>query len=564
MLGRHGRIGRSNDVFKQDGIMSMNEGLQRAASVNGGASMSTYVFYNGALTGLTGTVRNVVWGKDGYRAYVTILGGTRTTAAVHQLNLSVPYDLDSKTDPGKSVVVGDYMLNCQAVTFNQAGTKMYVGGYNAATATDERIIEFDLGTSWELDSAVCQVRKLYVGAQEAAPWGFTFRPDGTRLYVVGSIGDDINQYDLSVAWDLYSASFVTSKSVATQATTPYSIAFKDDGLKCYILNNGNDTIYQYSLGTAWDLNGTLTYDNVSLSVATQEATPTGIFIGNNGSSLYVSGSTGDNIVRYNLATAWELGTASLLGESTSLGDTAPYGLFFRDNGATVYSAAYTAGTIRTYNLTGSAWDTGSTNLSFVGAVGPFNSGASSLTSIYIGDNGTKLYWMEQDRLCLYQATLGTAWSVESVQGMALGVTLARYDSILLCDADTKLMVADASQNMRRYTLSTPGRLHTATLDETVNIGGFILNGFTVDADGRKLYAVGTDSYKIARYSLTTPYNLSSRSLDMPTIATAGVFATTQTPDFSSVSINHDATQIHAWCVTTTTGATGLFTWRVIY
>jgi hypothetical protein len=40
------------------------------------------------------------------------------------------------------------------------------------------------------------------------------------MYVIGSTGDDVNEYDLSSAWDVSSASFLQTKSVAAQDTNP--------------------------------------------------------------------------------------------------------------------------------------------------------------------------------------------------------------------------------------------------------------------------------------------------------------------------------------------------------
>lgn len=546
MLGRHGLIGKDADLTRYGGMLSPDEGTRRAANVNGGAPMGAYEYTDSNVTGIAGSVRQVRWGKDGTRAYVTILGGTRTTAAVHQLNLSVPYDLASRSNPNKSVVVGDYFQNCVTVAFNDDGTKMYVGGYNSSGGIDERLIEFDLSTAWEIDTAVCQVKKLWVGGEEVTAWGFTFKPDGTRLYMIGPAGDDINQYDLSTPWDISTATFVTSKSVAAQATTPSSVVFKDDGLKCYVLNTGNDVIYQYSLGTAWDLTGTLTYDNVSFSVATQETGSNGIFIGNNGADLYVSGQTGDNIVRYSMSTAWDLSTATFTSESTTTGDVAPGGLFFRNNGQRVYVAAYGAGTIRTYNLTGAAWDTGSTNLSFVNATGPFFNAGSAMADVALDNTGTILYWLDQTRNCIYQAPLGTAWDVSSVQGMAMNASLVRYDSILLVDGGTKLFVADTSSNLRRYSLSEPGRLHTAgTVDQTVGMGVGAIWCVAINTDGTKLYAAGLDTYSIYRFTLPTPFSLTGATLD-GWISAANVVGGI-VPDFSDVSINPDATHVEAWC-----------------
>jgi len=557
---RLGLMGRQVDLTRTSGIYSMDDGLRYASSAQGRAPMTAYAYDVNNITGISGTIRQVVYGKQGTRAYVTVLGGTRTTAAVHQLNLGAPYDLASRTNPSKSIVLGDWMLNCNTVTFNAAGTKLYAGGYNAAAAVDERLVEFDLSTAWELDSATPLVKKLYVGGEEALPQGFTFKPDGTRLFVIGTSGDDINQYNLSTAWDISSASFQGSASVATQATTPVKVRFNADGTKLFVLNSGNDTIYQYSVSPAYTTTtGALTYDNVSYSVSTQEATPLGFDFGNSGNDLYVVGPTGDNIVRYALGSAYSLASVTFTSESSGLGDTAPNSVFFKD-GTRLYAAGNTAGTIRTFNLTGSAWDTGSTNLSLQSAQGPFFS-ADGLRDLYIGDSGTKLYWLDDTRLCVYQATLGTAWDISTVEGMALGISRLRYDSIMLANGDTSLFIADASSNLYRYTLSTAGRLHTAGSEQSQAMGVGAINGIDLSPDGRKLYAVGTNSYSVFRLSLSPAFSLTGSTTDGYISAGGDVGTSAQTvPDFSGVAVTPDATAIEAWC--STGGTVAQHRWRL--
>jgi len=38
-----------------------------------------------------------------------------------------------------------------------------------------------------------------VSSQELVPQDLFFKPDGTKMYIAGGAGDDINEYDLSTA-----------------------------------------------------------------------------------------------------------------------------------------------------------------------------------------------------------------------------------------------------------------------------------------------------------------------------------------------------------------------------
>jgi len=44
-----------------------------------------------------------------------------------------------------------------------------------------------------------------------------------------------------------------SKSVSAQEATPYGLAFSPDGTKMYIVGQTNDTVYQYTLSTPWNV-----------------------------------------------------------------------------------------------------------------------------------------------------------------------------------------------------------------------------------------------------------------------------------------------------------------------
>jgi hypothetical protein len=64
---------------------------------------------------------------------------------------------------------------------------------------------------------------------------------------LGSINDTVYQYTLSTGFDLSTASYDSvSFSVNSQDTSPYGMAFSTDGAKMYILGGSNKTVYQYS------------------------------------------------------------------------------------------------------------------------------------------------------------------------------------------------------------------------------------------------------------------------------------------------------------------------------
>ena len=116
--------------------------------------------------------------------------------------------------------------------------------------------------------------------RKTATPGLAFKPDGTKMYVIGSTGDTAYQYSLSTAFDLSTASYDSvSLGVGSQDTSPMAIVFNGDGTKMYVLGSANASVYQYSLSTGFDLS-TASYDSVSFSVSSQDTAPYGIAFNN--------------------------------------------------------------------------------------------------------------------------------------------------------------------------------------------------------------------------------------------------------------------------------------------
>jgi DNA-binding beta-propeller fold protein YncE len=65
--------------------------------------------------------------------------------------------------------------------------------------------------------------------------GISFNPNGTKMFVVGSVGVDVNEYTLSTGFDVSTASFVDAFSVSAQDTQPQDVTFNTDGTKMYVI-----------------------------------------------------------------------------------------------------------------------------------------------------------------------------------------------------------------------------------------------------------------------------------------------------------------------------------------
>jgi len=105
-----------------------------------------------------------------------------------------------------------------------------------------------VGGSPGLSAASYDSVSFSVSGQDGSPFGIAFKENGTKMYVLGLSTDSVYQYTLSTAWDLSTASYDSvSFSVSGQDGSPLGIAFKEDGTKMYMLGSSTGSVYQYSV-----------------------------------------------------------------------------------------------------------------------------------------------------------------------------------------------------------------------------------------------------------------------------------------------------------------------------
>ena len=64
-----------------------------------------------------------------------------------------------------------------------------------------------------------------------------FSSNGAKMFVIGNVGDDVNEYALSIPFDASTRSFVDATSIATQETNPRGMAFSSNGTKMFVIGS---------------------------------------------------------------------------------------------------------------------------------------------------------------------------------------------------------------------------------------------------------------------------------------------------------------------------------------
>lgn len=207
---------------------------------------------------------------------------------------------------------------CMACEVHPDGSKFYI---LQGPSTTRRVREFNLSTNFDISSAGSEVSSFVAYDAGNTTASFTFKPDGTRLFVASYTGRVV-YHDLSTAWDI---STIGSASSSTSLTNNSNgrcsdIIFSPDGLYVYYVDPYFDRIYRRVLTTAWDTTGLSTATGSQLldySTTASMTSARGIFLNNDGTKLFIVGSTADKVVSYNLSTAYDITSSSFSGTPDS-------------------------------------------------------------------------------------------------------------------------------------------------------------------------------------------------------------------------------------------------------
>jgi DNA-binding beta-propeller fold protein YncE len=438
--------------------------------------------------------QGIFFKPDGTKMYVIGSVGDY----VNEYDLSTAWDVTSASYL-QNFSVAAQESQPQGIFFNPDGTKMYVIGF-----IGDYVNEYDLSTAWDVTSA-SYLQNFSVSAQEIQPQSVFFKPDGTKMYVIGSFGDDVNEYDLSTAWDITTASYLQNFSIAAQEASPQSIFFKPDGSKMYVIGDTGDAVFSYTLSTAWDVS-TASFDFPTegyFSVAAQEINPQSIFFKPDGLKMYVLGSTGDDVNEYDLSTAWDIATTSYLQNfSVAAQETFPTGIFFKPDGTKMYVIGVAGDDVNEYDLS-TAWDVTSASYLQNFSVAAQETAPSG---IFFKPDGTKMYVTGYAGDAVNEYNLSTAWDVTSasyLQNFSVVAQETFPQGIFFKPDGTKMYVIGFSgQRVNEYDLSTAWDVTSASYLQNFSVAAqdSIPTGIFFKPDGTKMYVTGNTGDAVWQYS----------------------------------------------------------------
>jgi len=248
-----------------------------------------------------------------------------TGDVITQYPLTISYDVSTAGAATTFFPTGTQEIVPTGIDFHPDGTKMFICGQNGiAPLSGDYVHEYSLSTPWNVaPSSVGYTTSHNVSAQEATPTGVVIGAAGTAMYVVGNSSNTVFQYTLTTPYSIaggnvtYTSKRLVLSSAPLSETSPQDLTFNSTGTVLWVLGNTNDRIYEFRLGTAWDISTAVFYDDVYIGF--NETIPLGLHVIPEQNVAYVCGSvsSGDRVFQYSTNTpAIEISSSGISTESS--------------------------------------------------------------------------------------------------------------------------------------------------------------------------------------------------------------------------------------------------------
>jgi hypothetical protein len=268
--------------------------------------------------------------------YSGVITGITTSYA--RLEEFYPFDV-TKTiyRKGQNLVDGS-KNDLQSIFLRPDGTKLYVADQNTLTIT-----EWTLSAPYEIDTATINAsNQIGISTQVTEIYDLFIRDDGTKLYTLGKGAQapfvtQLNQFDLSSAWDLTSdsaAGIETSTTISNQTITHRGMEVVDTGSKIVTISPTTATLYSYDLSSAYDITS-ISFD--TSQVLTDDAAPTDFAMSTDGETMLVLGGDSQKFIEYTLSPGFAVTTVSVAATSTlTVGAGATIAFTIKEDGERAY------------------------------------------------------------------------------------------------------------------------------------------------------------------------------------------------------------------------------------
>ena len=265
--------------------------------------------------------------------------------------------------------------------------------------------------------------------------------------------------------------FIADFNIRSDESSATGITFKPDGTKMYITGVGADEILQYNLTTAFDITSA-TFEK-SVAIGAREDKPEDVKFNSDGTVIFILGTGGNGIDRWSLSTPYDIGSITVADTTfTSIGGD-PRGLAFNNDGTKMFVLDGSAQKrVEEYNLST-----------------PYNPDTKTLTN-----------------------TLANATSSNFHQGLGFnadGSKMFVVKSRLIGSANTDNKIDEYALSTA-FDISSSSATLTGTFSPTHSSDEY-LSGMAFNGSGTKMYHINWRDDKVREYSLSCPFKVTSSS-----------------------------------------------------
>src|SRR6056300_1952359 len=450
--------------------------------------------------------RGLEFNTDGTKMF--IVGNTADT--VFEYDLTTGFDV-STASYSQSFSVSAQETFPTGIAFNTDGTKMFIVG-----VTGDDVNEYTLSTGFDVSTASYS-QNFSVASQDTEPRDVAFNTDGTKMFILGNTGDDVNEYNLTTGFDVSTASYSQNFSVSSQDTNPRSIAFNSDGTKMFMLGSNGADVNEYTLSSGFDVS-TASYSQ-NFSVSSQESVPEGMAFNTDGTKMFITGTSGDDVNEYTLSTGFDVSTASYSQNfSVSAQETEPTGIAFNSDGTKMFIVGTNGIEVNEYTLGSTAIPTGYHAVHTTTSTdSTYWTDINSMTADEAAGDGSIFYCISTDDRSTWKIahnTDGIRSIVRNNSGTWQYNSNGTYASTTWANATTNAELAALQEAMTGATFATNKfDISTASYSQnfSVNSQETSPEGMAFNTDGTKMFVVGITSDNVNEYALSTGFDVSTAS-----------------------------------------------------
>ncbi len=285
------------------------------------------------------------------------------------------------------------LVSAQSFSFKSDGSELYL--LRDSETNSAGVWQLGLTDPYNISSSDPNATPDFFDMQNEVsyPLGMHFKPDGTRVYVSGENTMDIYEYQLGTPWDITTTSFVQKATLDDPNQSGESITseieFKPDGTELFVTLDSNE-LAKFTLSTPWGVTTASFQNKTQISNGVG-----GIYFSEDGSRFYTQ--TADGLVTENIMkTRWDVTSRIEMNSSEHIdsGEEEQVDLYFQppEGQYNVPRNIQTANDINNGEITLS-WNTSDPNINHYNVYKANNSGgnfskinSSNVADVYFTDS----------------------------------------------------------------------------------------------------------------------------------------------------------------------------------